>query len=164
MASTALRFAVLAAVVRAAANAGDHLVQIDDHANGPSGAEPGTAGKAAPGPAGWAACTAHVASYTATIAAAALVADAALGLRIRPGRFAAGLAIVAGTHWVIDRRAPLRWIAERTGHDRFVNLGVPRPGHDDNPTLGTGMYAMDQAVHDVFNLLGAAIMSSGRRA
>lgn len=170
MAATALRFAVLAAVVRTAANFGDHFIQIDNDANGPADATPGTAGKAASGPKGWAACTRHVTTYTATIGAATLAASTGLGLRLRPGRVAAGLAIIAGTHWIIDRRAPLRWVAEHTGHRRFVKLGLPRKGlnpdgrpYDDNPTLGTGMYALDQAAHDVFNLLGTAVMASGRR-
>jgi hypothetical protein len=161
MTSRAARFAAIATAVHTLANVADHWVQTDNQANGPADAPPGTAGKAAPGPAGWLACTAHVATYTATIGIGVLAANAGLGLRFRPSRVAAGLAIIAGTHWIIDRRWPLRRFAELTGHDRFVNLGLPRPGHGDNPTLGTGLYALDQAAHGAMNLLAAAVIASG---
>ena len=150
--SRAATFAATATAIHAAHTVGDHWVQTHSQATD----------KVKPGPEGWKAVTAHVATYTATLAMVTLAADRGLGLNLRPGRVVAGLMFAAATHWVIDRREPLRHLAVATGHAGFVDLGVPRPGRDDNPTLGTGMYALDQAAHTACNTLAAAIMAGGR--
>lgn len=120
----------------AAHQVADHWVQTQHQATT----------KSRPGWRGRLACIRHVASYTA-VAALALVALALFaGLELRPGPVAAGLLISAATHYVADRRTPLQWVADRIGSGQFWRLGAPRPGRDDNPTLG-GAYALDQSWH-----------------
>src|SRR5256885_16927252 len=62
-----------------------------------------------------------------------------------------GLAVSAVTHYIADRRTPLLRLAEAmqpvTGKADFYRLGAPREGRDDNPSLGTGAYALDQSWH-----------------
>lgn len=133
----AARFAATFATLYAAHQVGDHHVQRDVDAEV----------KGWPGPEGHKACARHVASYTATAAVALAVTNRVTGAGIRPGRAAAALAFSALAHYVIDRREPLRRFAEATGHGDFYRLGAPRPGRDDNPSLGTGAYALDQSAH-----------------
>ncbi|MFY1688034.1 DUF3307 domain-containing protein [Plantactinospora sp. WMMB782] len=116
--------------------------------------------KGRPGWPGRLACAAHVATYTLT----ALVALAALALStdldVSPGKVAAGLAISAVTHYIADRRTPLKRLAELTGSARFYALGCPRPGRDDNPSLGTGSYALDQSFHYLFLFVAALVIAA----
>ncbi|MEV5819361.1 DUF3307 domain-containing protein [Micromonospora haikouensis] len=149
MTSRAARFAAAFAALYAAHQLGDHHVQRDDDAQ--------TKGK--PGSDGRAACARHVATYTLTCAAALAATNRVTGAGMRPGRVLAGLVFSAATHYVIDRREPLRRFAEATGHAGFYRLGMPRPGRDDNPTLGTGAYALDQSAH-VGCLFVAALIAS----
>ncbi|MGW4802945.1 hypothetical protein [Kitasatospora sp. NPDC004272] len=112
MNTAAARFAATAILLRAAADIADHWVQSDhqaatkgqhDHVEGQSSA------------AGRRACAAHVASYGATQAAALLAGSKLLGLNLRPGRVAAALALSMATHYVADRRLPLKRLADATG-------------------------------------------------
>jgi hypothetical protein len=139
------------AALYAAHQVADHHVQRDRDAQA----------KGLPGRAGHMACTRHVASYTATAAVALAAAHLATASRPRYGRIAAGLALSAVSHYVIDRREPLKRFAVATGHAGFYALGAPRPGHDDNPSLGTGAYALDQSAHVGF-LFAAALIIAGR--
>jgi hypothetical protein len=147
MTSRAARFAAAFASLYAAHQVADHHVQSDRDAQA----------KGKPGREGQAACARHVASYTATAAAALAFTEKATGAGMRPGRVAAALAVSAVSHYVIDRREPLRRFAEATGHGGFYRLGQPRPGKDDKPCLGTGAYALDQAAHVGFLWLAALI-------
>lgn len=113
--------------------------------------------KALPGRAGWAACTGHVATYTAT-AVVLLAPTLALLVAAQPARVVAGLAISAVTHWVIDRRRPLLWLATRLGRAALLSLGVTRPGRDDLVGPGTGLYTLDQSAHYLFLLVAALVM------
>lgn len=137
------------AALYAAHQVGDHIVQGDRDA----------CEKALPGRQGQLACARHVASYTATAVVALAAASYATGSRPRAGRVLAGLAVSAVSHYVIDRRVLLRRFAEATGKARFFQLGAPRPGHDDNPTLGTGAYALDQSAHCFFLYVAALIIT-----
>lgn len=106
--------------------------------------------KGGPGWPGQRACAAHVVTLTATHALALGLGAAAVGERLDPRRVAAGLAFNAATHYVIDRREPMRRLAGLlafSGKDRFHDVGKPRDGHDDNPCLGTGSLVLDQALH-----------------
>ncbi|MET0423617.1 MAG: DUF3307 domain-containing protein [Actinoplanes sp.] len=132
---------------------GDHIVQSDRDA----------CEKALPGRTGQLACVRHVVSYTATAALALAATAAVTGTRARTGRVLAGLAVSAISHYVIDRRVLLKRFAEATGKARFFQLGAPRPGHDDNPTLGTGAYALDQSAHHFFLFAAALIIAGGAR-
>ncbi|GHH56170.1 hypothetical protein [Streptomyces candidus] len=115
------------ALLRIAADVADHWVQSDHQAQH----------KAKPGAEGHKALAGHVASYTATQAAALLLGNRVLGLGLRPRSMAAALALSGVTHYLIDRRWPVRKTAEATGKGAFYELGGP---------LG-GAYLLDQATH-----------------
>lgn len=96
---------------------------------------------------GWVALGGHVGTYTLVSAALLAILAIRTGLQLDLDRVIAALAFSAATHGLFDRRTPLRWIADRTGNRAFWQLGAPRPDRDDNPTLGTGAYALDQSAH-----------------
>jgi len=129
------------AALYAAHQVGDHWVQTSHQA----------AVKGKPGREGRRACAAHVATLTA-VKAAALAAVHVAGHRLHPRRTVMALAADAVSHYLADRRCqePLTGLirlAELTGRGEFWLLGHPREGRDDNPSLGTGAYALDQAFH-----------------
>jgi hypothetical protein len=123
------------ALLRIAADLGDHWIQTDYQAQH----------KAKPGIEGHAALAGHVASYVATQGAALLAGNRLLGLGLRPRSIAAALALSGATHYLIDRRRPVQRIAEATGKGNFYNLGGP---------LG-GAYLLDQATHHLAEGLAA---------
>jgi hypothetical protein len=126
----------------------DHWAQTQCQANGKGGR-------------GWAAriaCAKHVATHI-TLSVACLTALLAVDVHITPWRMAAGLAVIAVTHYWADRREPLRKLATMLGKAGFHALGAPRKGHDDNPTLGTGAYALDQSFHFFWLFIAALIMA-----
>lgn len=141
------------AALLAAHQAGDYWVQTQAQA----------ARKGLPGWPGRLACARHVTAMTAC-KAAALAALHASGRRVSPRRAAAALAADAASHYLADRRTPLASLAEwlgatvSPGKDQFWALGTPREGRDDNPCLGTGAQALDQAFH-VACLWVAALMA-----
>ena len=138
----AARFAAVFATLHVAHQLGDHIVQTDDQA----------ARKMAPG--GWGALARHVAGYHLTAAAMLTIADRTLGLRLSPGRAAAGLAVSAATHALLDRRWPVRWVNEHTGSPGFAEMQTPL----------NGPYLTDQALHYGCLWLAALIMSGSRAA
>lgn len=119
--------------------------------------------KSLPGVAGRRACAAHVATYTATQALALLALDLVADAQLHAGWTVAGLAVSATTHYIADRRTPLRRLAElldrSTGKAAFWQLGTPRPGRDDNPCLGTGAYALDQSWHVGWIFVSALVIA-----
>lgn len=133
----AATFAAVAVGLLIAHQVADHWVQSEHQA----------ATKGRRDNAGRAACARHVASYTATTAVAVLILWAAFGLDITWLGFAAGQLVSAVTHYWADRRSTLAWLAALAGHAPFYALGAPREGRDDNPSLGTGAYALDQSWH-----------------
>jgi hypothetical protein len=141
----AVVFAVVLPVLLVAHTVADHWVQTDRQASR----------KGLPGWAGRRACAAHVATYTATTAAAVAAAWVLFGLPITPAGFLVGQLVSAVTHYVADRRTPLAGIARLLGKARFYALGVPREGRDDNPSLGTGAYALDQSWHHAWLVVAA---------
>jgi hypothetical protein len=131
--------------------------------------------KALPGWEGRWACAKHVATYTAVTAGTVLGLWIVFGLHISTLGFLIGQAVSAVTHYWTDRGSPLRWLAHSLGKGGFYDLGQPRkvtawaqlgatpaagvrpvhlhesgtaetPGWD-NPSLGTGAYALDQSWH-----------------
>ncbi|WP_030061423.1 MULTISPECIES: hypothetical protein [Streptomyces] len=137
----AARFAAAYALLRSAADVADHWIQSDHQA----------ATKGGPGTAGRRACAAHVATYVAFQGAALVGGAHPLGLRLRPGRVAAALALSAVTHYVADRREPLRRLADATGKGAFVRL----TDHGMN-----GAYALDQAWHHAAETCAALVASA----
>ena len=118
-------FAAVFAALYAAHQVGDHWVQTQDQA----------VRKGLPGRAGRLACTAHVATYTATAFVALALLNTIVGLPFRPPTMIAGLAISAVTHYIADRREPLR---------RMVHALRKNPAWIER---GGGLYAMDQSWH-----------------
>ncbi|TVZ90458.1 transcriptional regulator [Streptomyces sp. BK340] len=145
----AIRFATAYALMRMAADLGDHWIQSDHQAvtKGEHDENEGQSSRA-----GRIACTAHVATYTATQAVALFAGSRAIGLRLKPSRVADALALSAATHWWADRRIHLKAIADATGKGNFYTLGGP---------MG-GSYALDQAFHHTVETVAAVIAASER--
>lgn len=160
MSSSALSFAAVFAALYAAHQVGDHWPSTHHGAvhKGLTRSEALAAGLGAwTGPR---ACAAHVATYTATAVLFLAVLVWRTHLPLDPGRVGAGLLVSAVSHYWADRRYTLRWLCERLaflGKPAFYRLGAPREGHDDNPTLGTGAYALDQSFHVLFLFTAALI-------
>jgi hypothetical protein len=147
--STVATFAAVFAALYAAHQVADHWIQTQRQADR----------KGLPGWPGRLACAAHVASYTMTGMWALVAVHYATDAHLDPWRVAAGLAVSALTHYIADRRTPLRRIAAALGAGRFYALGVPRPGRDDNPSLGTGAYALDQSWHVGWLFVAALVIA-----
>ncbi|GAA3158440.1 hypothetical protein GCM10010466_56480 [Planomonospora alba] len=143
-------FAATFAALFAAHSVGDHWVQTHHQA----------CAKGAPTAAGRLACLRHVATLTATKAAALAALALATGLTFSALPLAFGLAVDALSHYWADRRTTLAALAERIGKGDFYRLGSPRPGHDDAPHLGTGAYALDQSFHHLFLFASALIITA----
>nr|WP_225954282.1 DUF3307 domain-containing protein [Kibdelosporangium phytohabitans] len=103
--------------------------------------------KGDPGWSGRRACAGHVTTYTAVTAGLTGLLWWLFDLTVTWGGFLAGQLVSAVTHYVVDRRVPLAWLARRVGKGEMLEFGAPRPGRDDNPHLGTGAYALDQSWH-----------------
>jgi hypothetical protein len=128
--------AAASAALGAAHTVADHWIQTQRQADR----------KGLPGWPGRLACAAHVATYTATALVALLALAWRTGLTLSPAHVAAGLAVSAVSHYVADRRAPLRWAADRLGK---------------NPAWlerGGGLYAMDQSWHIGWLFVAALII------
>jgi hypothetical protein len=143
-------FAAVFAALYAGHQIGDHWIQTDHQAGH----------KGRPGWIGRLACARHVTTYglTRVVALAALIWT--LDLDVSPLGLAVGMAVNLASHYVADRRTPLRWIASRFGLTSFLQLGVPRPGRDDLPSLGTGAYALDQSWHVGFLFVSALLIAA----
>jgi hypothetical protein len=146
-------FAAVFAALYAAHQVADHWVQTQCQSDR----------KGLPGWVGRLACARHVTTYTATALGALLAVASVTGLHLAVWPTTAGLAVSAVTHYVADRRTPLRWMADKLawiGKPVFFRLGVPRAGHDDNPSLGTGSYALDQSWHIGWLFVAALVIAS----
>lgn len=137
MNETAATFAAFFAAMWATHEVADHWTQTDRQAL--------TKGHRSPD--GVAACLGHVATYTALTVAVGGLCWWRLDLTITPVGFAAGQLLSAVTHYWADRRYTLAGLAAGLGKGKYYALGMPRPGHDDNATMGTGAYALDQSWH-----------------
>lgn len=157
--SPAATFAAVFVALLVAHQVADHWAQTSHQAGH----------KGRPGWEGRLACAAHVASYTLCTTLAVLGVWLALDLPLTLPGVLLGQAVSAVTHYWADRRAPLRNLAEKLRLGGFYGLGAPRPvrvlvvdehghvAHDadgapvtvpvDNPSLGTGAYALDQSWH-----------------
>ncbi|MDP9616427.1 MULTISPECIES: hypothetical protein [Streptomyces] len=115
--------------------------------------------KGLPGAEGRAACARHVASHTAHLAVALVAADQLLGLRLRPARLAAGLALAAVTHYAADRSAG-HW-ADPEPSTYLVRLAHKRGKRDwVQADPGAGPH-LDQAWHRAWHAAAALVIASG---
>lgn len=142
----------------AAHHVGDYWVQTDHQA-------------AHKGDAGWVgrlACLRHVGTYVLTQGLALAMLAGATGWALPLVPTLVALAVSGVTHYLADRRthglmfAVARWLEPIAGKAGFMKLGVPRQGRTvtahgvgwrteevplDNPSLGTGAWALDQSWH-----------------
>lgn len=137
MFASAVTFAVALPALLVAHNVADHWVQTHHQA----------LTKGASSWSGRWACARHVATYTLVTAATVAVLWSLFDLPITPAGFVTGQLVSAVTHYWADRRHTLARLAGALGKADFWQLGAPRPGRDDNPSLGTGAYALDQSWH-----------------
>jgi hypothetical protein len=135
-------FAAVFAAMAAGHQVGDYWVQTSAQA----------AAKGKPGRAGRKACAAHVATYTLALAACIALAGWWLALPLNAGWAAAGLAVSAVTHYLADRRAPLRRLADLLGSGQFWRTG---------DGMATGAALLDQAWHWAW-LFVSALVATGR--
>lgn len=145
----AVCFAVLLPALLVAHNIADHWVQTGWQA----------ANKGRPGWAGRLACADHVIGYTVLTLLTVIAVWWLFALPLSASGVLAGQAVSAVTHYWADRRSTLARLAKAAGKGEFYRLGAPRPDRDDNPSLGTGAYALDQAWHWAW-LLAAALITA----
>jgi hypothetical protein len=159
----ALKFVVAYVLLRSAADLADHWIQTDHQAknkgwhNGDvehrksTGMVEATTVIEHTSAEGRKACAAHVASYVGTQAAALVVGSKVTGIKFNTKYIVAALAVSGVTHYVADRRAPLRKVAEATGKGNFVRM----------TDFGmNGAYCLDQAWHHTFETIAAVVASA----
>jgi hypothetical protein len=146
-------FAAMFAALYAAHMVGDHWIQT----------HPQSQTKGGPGSAARLADLRHVTTLTLTKAIVLLLAWATVGLSVTVWIVPA-LLIDAASHYWADRRSTLLRLARAMdriypgfGKVQFATLGSPRPGHDDNPSIGTGLYSLDQSWHVLWLFIAALI-------
>jgi hypothetical protein len=144
-------FAAVFVALFAAHQVGDHWVQTSCQA----------AGKGGTGWAARAACAKHVASLTVTKLVFLAPVVLLLGLSVHPLAAVVAMLVDAISHYWADRRTTLARLAALVGKAEFYRLGSPRPDHDDNPSLGTGAYALDQSWHIAWLVVAALITAIG---
>jgi len=141
------RFAATYAALTASHEVADHWVQIDAQATA----------KGTPGAEGVRACAAHVATYTATQAAALVAADRLLGLRLDWRRAAAGLAVSAVTHYVADRQGGHWRDEEPRGVVKLAASTGKSTWLQRDPMAG---YLMDQSWHKGWIFIAALVAAA----
>lgn len=167
-------FATVFAGLYVAHGVADHWLQTSEQARD----------KSLPGWKGRAACASHVAPYLALAALFVVGLQYLFGLPLHWYWIGAGLVASGVTHYWADRRTTLARLCERLGKGEFYRLGAPRemrawgrakvngytveidpyePGVDgvttwDNPSLGTGAYALDQWWHIFWTFAAALVM------
>jgi hypothetical protein len=109
--------------------------------------------KSDPGWDGRIACAAHVATLTATQGVFLSLACWTTGERLPWRLVAAGLAVNAVSHYVADRRTPLRYLAGRLAGIGKADFYASGDG------LASGAHALDQAWHVGWCAISAAIIA-----
>jgi hypothetical protein len=110
------------------------------------------------------ACLSHILSYLLAQAVCLSITSAVLGLEVSNRAVWLALAISGITHWMADRRdhGLMFWLARRMPWKHgYLEFGAPRPGHDDNPTLSTGAWSLDQSWHIFWGVFVAALVIAG---
>lgn len=149
----AATFAAVFAAIYTGHHIGDYVAQT--HHQACTKGQPGWEGRIA--------CAGHVASLTVVKAGALAIAALTLGLHLAPAAVSTAFAVDAVSHYWADRRTTLAKLADLLafmGKDEFYAFGAPRPGKDDNPSLGTGAAHLDQTWHLMF-IFAAALIIGG---
>jgi hypothetical protein len=110
---------------------------------------------------GRAACFRHVLNLSVTQLAAVGAVVTVLQLDIPAWRIFLGVAVNAASHFWADRIHTLEALARKVNKGGYWDLGGPRPGHDDNITVGTGRYHLDQSWHLAWVFVSALAMVAG---
>ncbi|MED7930512.1 DUF3307 domain-containing protein [Nonomuraea sp. LP-02] len=139
-ATAAALVAVTFAALYAGHQIGDHVVQSDRSAVTKGAPDPERLAMGVSPWSGWGACLLHVASYTATQAAALALVCVAVPMEL--SGMGTALVVSASTHAVIDRRWIVRWLI----HVKKCHNWREAP------------YAIDQSLH-VGALLVAAVLA-----
>ncbi len=105
-------------------------------------------------------CTAHhVATYSAGQLVATVCVTWALGFRVSWLSLLAGTVINAATHYVIDRREPLKKFLRSKAIDKSGYLDHAtvqrRPGVVDESGPGTALMECDQAMHRLISVIAS---------
>lgn len=135
-------FAAVFAALSAGHAVGDHWIQR--HADSQH--------KGLPGREGILACLRHIATYLATAAACLGLARLYLGLELDLGATAVAFAVSGFSHYIADRREPLRRIADALGKRDFYELKASGMN---------GSYLLDQSWHLGFTFWAALIAAGG---
>ncbi|MEU3272550.1 hypothetical protein ABZ639_17050 [Saccharomonospora sp. NPDC006951] len=121
-------------------------------------------GKALPGREGAKHCARHVATYTAGQAVAGWAVTRALGCRVPVRAWAAGHAVNALTHYVIDRREPFKKFlrSKAIGKGGYLAHATVqrREGVIDEGGPGTALMEMDQATHRLISVVASLVTTS----
>lgn len=102
--------------------------------------------KGLPGWTGRRACLAHVVTYTVTLASFLAIAGWLLAVPLDWPHVAAGLAVSGVTHYVADRREPLRRVAALIGKANYWDNGGAEP--------------LDQSFHWFFLFVAALLIAA----
>ncbi len=109
------------------------------------------------------AATAHVLTYAAGQLVVTEAVARILGLRLPWRARLAGAVINFGTHWIIDRRRFLLWLAKRVNHkDTFIAVATVMRKPDTEPDTsgpGTALSDLDQGLHKLLGVIAAAVMA-----
>ena len=105
----------------------------------------------------------HVASYTAWQVAGTVAVTRALGYKVPARALLAGAMVNSVTHFVIDRRESLLWLAGRAGKAGYIaHCSAVRIGDDGNLAAeasgpGTALMELDQALHRGIGVVAAVV-------
>jgi Protein of unknown function (DUF3307) len=176
MLEQAVTFAVVLPTLLVAHHVADHWIQTDEQAKA----------KGQRGVEGRNACAVHVCTYTLTTILFVSTMWLLFSLPISSAGFLLGQAVSAVTHYWADRKFTLEWLTQqwpfsRMGKHDFYRSGRVRvtaawsgddgshvqlyqAGRDDpvswdNPSLGTGAYALDQSWHKCWLFVAALVTS-----
>jgi hypothetical protein len=105
------------------------------------------------------ACARHAIALAITKAAILAITVIVTELHVSIAAVTLALVVDAVSHYWADRRTTLQKLADIFGKGGFYTLGKPRPGRDDNPVLGTGAHALDQAWHITWIWIAALIVA-----
>lgn len=145
--SRAASFAAVYALLHAAHQAGDFLAQTDPQAlRKPCAADRDVQCTEAES---WGALLGHITTYHLVQAAVLAAGNHFLRLGLPPRRIAAGIAVSALTHAVIDRRWPVRLWMDHSGSAGFRARG--------------GAPQVDQAMHHTALVVAAAAITGPAR-
>ena len=163
MTETMASFAGLGVALYVAHHVGDYWVQTHHQ----------SMHKGAAGREGARACVDHVATYLLTQIMCVAIVCAVTGVTVSPLGWSLGLLVSGSTHYLADRRehgVMFKLVRHMPWKVDFLKLGVPRDLHFandgnpvklDNPSLGTGAWALDQSWHIFWGVFVAALLMAG---